>query len=209
MILEACVGNLNDAINAEKLGAHQIELCDRLDLDGTSPAIDTIKSVCDHLSIPIKVIINPNPFNYCYSKKDVQNILVYINQLNDLPIQGVVFGPLTEKGLPDLVTLQVIADNTALPITYHKAIDTTEDILRSTSMLLEQNIVKYILSSGGEKTANEGVEKLRKMKTILEGSRIQLIAAGSITDDNLNQLHENLNLSYYHGKRIVGKMDEI
>ena len=36
MILEACVGNVEDAIRAQINGADQLELCDRLDLDGTS-----------------------------------------------------------------------------------------------------------------------------------------------------------------------------
>lgn len=207
MILEACVGNLSDAISAERLGAHQIELCDRLDLDGTSPSFSTIKQTCDQLIIPIKVIVNPNPFNYNYSQKDIKNILAYIKGLNNLPVRGIVFGPLTHSGLPDLHTLSIIADNTDLPITYHKAIDTTEDILRSTSMLIEQDIVKFILSSGGKKNASEGIEPLKKMQTLLKDSTIQLIAAGSITKDNLAQLHKSLNLVYYHGKKIVGNLD--
>ena len=34
---EACVDNIDDAINVEKNGANQIELCSRLDLDGLTP----------------------------------------------------------------------------------------------------------------------------------------------------------------------------
>ena len=35
---EACVDNIHDAINVEKKGANQIELCSRLDLDGLTPS---------------------------------------------------------------------------------------------------------------------------------------------------------------------------
>lgn len=204
MILEACVGNLQDALKAEKNGAHQIELCDRLDLDGTSPEMNTIKIICEQLNIPIKVIVNPNPFKYTYTSDDLLNILDYINQLNELPIDGIVFGPLTKDGLPDLGALNLVASHTRLPITYHKAIDDTEDILKGTSMLLEQNIVKFILTSGGKKTAHLGSNQILAMKSILKNSEIELIAAGKITDSNLSALHENLNLKYYHGKKIVG-----
>jgi len=206
MILEACVGNLQEALIAENKGAHQIELCDRLDLDGTSPTIDTIKKACDQLKIPIKVIVNPNPFNYSYSEDDIQNIIDYIKQLNALPIHGIVFGPLTKEGLPDLDILDLVADHTNLPITYHKAIDTSSDILQSTSMLLEQNKVKYILTSGGEKTALLGAKQILEMQSILKNSKIELIGAGKITSANLNEFHENLNLKYYHGKKIVGDL---
>ena len=57
MILEACVGNLKDALSAQQKGAHQIELCDRLDLDGNNPSLEMINAVTTALDIPIKVIV--------------------------------------------------------------------------------------------------------------------------------------------------------
>ncbi len=206
MILEACVGNLSQAINAEKRGAHQLELCDRLDLDGTSPPINGITAVCAHVRIPIKVIVNPNPFNYQYSSNDFENIKKYVHKLNHLPIEGIVFGPLDKVGFPDLKLIAQMAEITKLPITYHKAIDQTADILQSTQLLADQGIVHFILSSGAKKTALEGVDTLNKMKSILQDSKIELIAAGSITAENLTDLNKKLNLSYYHGKKIVGEL---
>jgi len=207
MTLEACVGNLNEAINAEKLGAHQIELCDRLDLDGISPSLEMVKNVSANLNIPIKVIINPNPYNYVYSSNDIQEILQYVKKLNELPIHGIVFGPLTKDELPDELAIKKIAENTNLPITYHKAIDSSKDILESTRILLNQNIVRFILSSGGERTAIEGADRLREMQSILNNSSIKVIGAGKITADNLNNLHGHTQLSYYHGKKIVGDLN--
>ncbi len=207
MILEACVGSLEEALLAEKQGAHQIELCDRLDLDGTSPSISTIKLVTENLNIPIKVIVNPNPFNYTYSAQDVKNIETYVEALNILPIEGIVFGPIDKKGQPDLNLIRRIAGISNFPITFHKAIDATNNIEKCTKMLCEQNIIKFILSSGGHKTALLGADTLAKMDDLLKDSQINLIAAGSITDVNLSQLHEKLNLNYYHGKRIVGPLN--
>lgn len=204
--LEACVGNLQEALKAEKLGATQIELCDRLDLDGTSPPLEVIQSVISELKIPVKVIVNPNPYHYTYSEKDIQKILDYIKLLDPLDIAGIVFGPLTSDGRPDLSALHTIASHTNLPITFHKAIDQSKDIFESTSLLADQGIVKFILSSGGKSTAAEGQDNLMKMQTILKGSTLQLIGAGKITHENLETLHHNLNLNYYHGKKIVGDL---
>lgn len=206
MILEACVGNLQEAINAEKQGAHQIELCDRLDLDGTSPTLDTVRTVCEILKIPIKVIINPNPFDYIYTRADITKIKDYIRNLNTFPLAGIVFGPIDQKGLPDLDLLQEISEFTHLPITFHKAIDATHDIPKCTKMLVDQDVVKFILSSGGKQTADEGKEMLKKMKTISANSHIQIIGAGRITSSNLSGLHKEVDLKYYHGKKIVGDL---
>jgi len=125
-----------------------------------------------------------------------------------MPIAGIVFGPLNNAGFPDLDLISKIAGITRHPITYHKAIDSTKDILQSTQMLIDQNKVQYILSSGAQPTAIQGMDTLNQMNVLLKESEISLIAAGSITADNLSKLHENLQLSYYHGKRIVGNLTE-
>ncbi|MDF1694284.1 MAG: copper homeostasis protein CutC [Saprospiraceae bacterium] len=207
MILEACVGNLKEATNAQQLGAHQIELCDRLDLDGTSPSLSTIGEVCEHLDIPIKIIVNPNPYNYVYTPTDIEKILLYINQVNKYSVEGIVFGALTSDGHPDLSAIEQIYNNTSLPITFHKAIDTSKNLQQSTKMLLDQGLIKFILTSGGKKTAEEGIDELLKLKNIVEKSSISLIAAGSITSHNLPLLHSKLNLSHYHGKKVVGNLN--
>jgi copper homeostasis protein len=207
MNLEACVENLSEALLAEKLGAYQIELCDRLDLDGTSPSIELVRIVSQKLNIPVKVIINPTSYNYIYSDRDIISILDYITQLNNSQIQGIVFGPMTIDNLPDLDALKIVSQHTSLPITFHKAIDSSRSILESTNLLMQQDLVKFILTSGGAPIAEKGIDKLLEMKNILKNSNIQPIAAGRITNKNLQLLHTKLDFSYYHGKRIVGKLN--
>ncbi|MDB2686283.1 hypothetical protein N9Y42_03660 [Mariniblastus sp.] len=88
MILEACVGNVDDAILAQTNGADQLELCDRLDLDGTSPPRELVAAVCSAVSIPVKVILNPVAFKYSYSDQQLDDILTYIASLKNLNVAG-------------------------------------------------------------------------------------------------------------------------
>lgn len=208
MILEACVGNLNDALSAQSKGAHQIELCDRLDLDGKSPSLEMIKAVTSALNIPVKAIVNPKPFDYSYTSDELVEIKDYITSISKLKIGGIVFGPVDQDGMPDLNAIKLISRYTDLPITFHKAIDDSPDIHSAIESLVKQGIVKYILTSGGEKTAERGVKTIDSMHNIINqsGSEIQLIAAGKITNDNLSNLHNSLGLNYYHGKLIVGQL---
>ena len=208
MILEACVGNLNDALSAQQKGAHQIELCDRLDLDGNSPSLALIKTVTSALDIPVKIIVNPKPFDYSYNDTELANIKDYVQSIIQFDIAGIVFGPVDSEGIPDLNAIKVISKCTDLPITFHKAIDTSPNILKATQQLVGQDIVKYILTSGGAKTAEFGISALNEMAGIIKrnDSPIQLIGAGRITNKNLPALHETLSLNYYHGKLIVGEL---
>lgn len=208
MILEACVGNLKDALSAQQKGAHQVELCDRLDLDGNSPSLEVVGAVTVALDIPIKVIVNPKPFDYSYSSFELAEIKNYIISISKFNVKGIVFGPVDEKGMPDLDAIKLISEYTNLPITFHKAIDDTPDILRALRLLIDQDIISYILTSGGAKTAQNGIYMLTQMNKIITDckSNIQLIGAGRITKTNLHSLHETLSLKTYHGKLIVGNL---
>lgn len=205
MILEACVGSVEQAIRAQQQGADQLELCDRLDLDGTTPPIALVEAVLDAVSLPVKVILNPIAFHYSYSASQIEDIVSSVRQLQPLGVAGFVFGALTQQGLPDLEAVKRIADSTSLPLTFHKAIDQTIDLERALDMLIEADCVRYVLSSGGQKTAVAGQVQLGRMRDLItsRNSPIQLIAAGSITAGNLPTLHQQLGLNYYHGKRVV------
>ncbi len=203
MILEACVGTVGEAIRAQTNGADQLELCDRLDLDGTSPPRELVAAVCQAVSIPVKVILNPVSFEYSYSARQLDNILAYMASLENINLSGFVFGALNQHQMPDLSAAEKIATATDLPITFHKAIDDTADILTATDLIAKSNLVDFILSSGGFPTAQQGQGRLIEMRDVLAGQSTKLIAAGSITSENLPELHDALVLDHYHGKRIV------
>lgn len=207
LTLEACVENLDHALRAEELGATQIELCDRLDLDGTSPPITLVRSVVSQCSIPIKIIVNPKPYDYQYDADELAKICTYIRQLSESEVAGIVFGPTLGNGMPDLHALDVVREVTVLPITYHKAIDAAPDTIEAVNTLIGHGSVDYILSSGGAATALQGIHRLIEIQKILSTSTgPQLIAAGSITHQNLPTLHARLGLAHYHGKLIVGNL---
>ena len=205
IIKEACVESVREAISAANLGAQQLELCVRLDLDGNSPPLDLIEKVLSAVSIPVKVIVNPFPYHYQYTRTEKEEIVDYINKLKSASIAGLVLGPMTRDYLPDIDFLKQIRQLTSLPITFHKAID-QGDIPKSIDMLKEVQVVDYILSSGGAPSAQEGKATLLQMKAQLSDSNISLIAAGKITEENLDNLHASLQLDYYHGRKIVGTL---
>lgn len=69
LILEACVDSLPQALRAQALGAHRIELCSRLDLDGLSPSPQTILAALSQLKIGVKVMIRPRPGSFIFQRR--------------------------------------------------------------------------------------------------------------------------------------------
>lgn len=206
-ILEACVGTVESSIKAEQNGAHQLELCGRLDLDGLTPDLELIKSVRAAVDIPIKVMLRNRGGNFVYSQGDIDEMKISLHSLIQQDIQGIVFGALNEDNTINISLTNEICNLAGdLPVTFHKAIDVVDDILSATKALKHTKI-KEVLTSGGMNTAEEGVENLKQM-IIIANNQFRIMSAGKVTNKNVEDLQEVLGSSHFHGKKIVGNVDE-
>jgi len=200
--LEACVGSLEDSVAAENHGAHQLELCGRLDIDGLTPDISLIESVLNTVNIPVKVMLRNRGGDFNYLSEDIDQMKKSLKTLLQYDVAGIVFGALDGDGNVDLpLTREICKLCGDIPVTFHKAIDYSNDIVVSTRQLIDTG-VQSILTSGGMPTAKEGISTLQKMITITNG-KIYIIPAGSITSGNVLALHQEVGAGFYHGKRIV------
>ena len=92
-----------------------------------------------------------------------------------------------------------------MDITFHKAIDHTDDMEKQLEVLCSQGMVKSVLTAGGKGTL---LDNRDSAKILLDrcSSRINLILAGSITKCNLEMIHNEFQATEYHGRRIVGDL---
>jgi copper homeostasis protein len=206
MIFEACVETLEEALKAERQGAHRIELCSRLDLDGLTPPEELISQVCAALKIPVMVMIRPRGGDFVYSEEEIGVMLGEIDKAKVLGAAGIVFGVLTpEKGV-GVEPCRLLADRAyPLPVTFHKAIDTLEDPAEGVRQLMKIGSIARILTSGGKPTAREGTTKIREMLG-LAGGNIIILVAGKVTCDNVEEIEVLTGATEFHGRRIVGEL---
>lgn len=205
-IKEACVGNLSQAIIAERKGADRIELCAHLEVGGTTPSRKLIAEAYQKLSIPIRVMIRPRGGNFNYSDQEIRQMKNSIDYCKEIGVEGVVFGILKEDRSIDLKkTAELIQYAKPLHVVIHKAIDATPDPVNSFKELFTLEGITTVLTSGGQPTAQEGKENLKKMIEI-SGGRIEVMPGGKVTDKNVQELHQLLGTTAYHGKRIVGEL---
>lgn len=206
-IKEACVEGPNQAMNAQKLGADRIELCANLNVGGTTPSVDIIKTVLKEIKIPVRVIIRPRGGNFVYNDDELTLMADQIKTCKQLGVEGVVFGILKEDhtlNLPAIKNLIQLA--LPLKVTIHKAIDETPDIYKALESLesLNQNIT--VLTSGGEITAEKGKHILKQLVE-MANEKTDILPAGKISIENVQSLHEYISTKAYHGKRIVGELN--
>ena len=203
MIIEACIETLDQAIQAEKNGAHRLELCSHLELDGLSPSIEMIKSVLNNVSIPVRVMVRNRPGNFIYTERDIDEMLHFCRQCEGMPIDGFVIGMLDNANQIDKEQLSAfLSEFQHHEFTFHKAIDLVIDPIGELLRMVDLSNLTHILSSGGEHTAFQGASVLKKMVDRLE-PRFTIVAAGKITQDNIYNIQRLTGASQFHGKNIL------
>ena len=203
---EACVETVKEAILAEKRGADRVELCDRLEYDGLTPTKQNIEKSIESLSIPIKVMIRPRKGNFIYNEKEIMEMESKIEMCKYIGVTEVVFGLLKSNKNIDYISMERLVKKAyPMSVTFHKAIDITSDLLNSIEKLVPISGITSILSSGGEKTAYHGKERMQEIINRF-GDRFIFIVAGSITESNLPKIHNFIGAKEYHGRKIVGNL---
>jgi copper homeostasis protein len=203
MIKEACVEGITEALRAQDLGADRIELCENLAVGGTTPSLGTVITCKRLLKIPVIAMIRPRGGNFTYSQAELDTMLADIRSFLEAGADGIAAGVLTPGKRVDLtVLMQLIQEAGNMQVTFHKAIDETEDILREFSLLTTTGI-RRVLTSGGAPTALEGRAVLNEMLGMARG--ITVVVAGKVTSANLADLQSLIPANEFHGRKIVAE----
>ena len=207
MIKEACIESYDEALIAQKSGAHRIELCSQINLDGITPKKELIKKILSSIEIPIRVMIRPRPGNFDYSEDELKLMEYDIAYCKTLGVEGVVFGALNkDTSINETSTKRLVKASLPLKVTFHKAIDVSNDSLAAVKILCKIPGITSILSSGRKKTAKEGAKLIKQMMDVAKND-LSIIPAGKITFKNLIDLHQLINADEYHGRNIVSKFN--
>ena len=205
-ILEVCVETIQQGLLAENKNADRIEFCHRLDLGGVTPDHDSIRTVVNTIKIPVKIMIRPRGGDFIYSDSEVGRMKSDIKYCKSIGVEEVVLGALNKYGGVDERLTQMLAD-LAIPmkVTFHKAIDSVKNFMSSLKTLSTMKNIDSVLTSGTKENALAGKEYIKLASEEFSGA-LNIIAAGSITNTNLKEIHSELNMKEYHGKNIVGDL---
>ncbi len=198
--VESCVTSLAQAIDAQNRGADRVELCIRLETEGMTPDLQLTKSLCDHLHIPIRVMVRATETGYEADTNTVQQMIDAIDTLKQLPLDGFVFGVMKDHRMDRDAMHLLLAHAYPFPVTFHKAIDMSMDIAADIEWLNQFPQIDTILTSGGAIKAIDGVNSILELKSMFKGN---IMAAGKITAEVLKALHDQLRLQWYHGRAIL------
>lgn len=181
--VEICVGDLRSALEAGEGGADRVELCDRLEVGGTTPSAGTIAEAVRRLSIPVYVLIRPRAGDFIPDEAELASMIHDIETIKSLGAAGAVFGALNTDGTIDReATAKLIDAARPMSVTFHKAFDQVPNQAEALETLVELGVDR-VLTSGGKPTAEEGADALASLIR-QAGDRIGVIVAGGLPIDN-------------------------
>lgn len=197
--------SLAQALQAQKAGADRVEICSRLETGGMTPDEHLVTALCKQLAIPIRVMIRETEEGYEADDLILEKMLQSIEQIKKLPIDGFVIGVMKDHRIDRDAMKRIMLQASPIHITFHKALDESDQIPNDIEWLNAYVEIDTILTSGGAVTALTGAEKILQMKSIF---RRTIMAGGKIIPEQLEVLHQMLNLKWYHGRGIVGDLEK-
>ena len=152
-------------------------------------------------------MIRPRSGNFDYSEDELKLMEKDIAYCKKLGVEGVVFGVLNKDySINEASTKRLVKASLPLKVTFHKAIDISNDSLAAVKKLSRIKGITSILTSGRKKTAIEGAQVIKKMIAIAKND-LSIIPAGKITFKNIIDIHRLINAHEYHGRNIVSKFN--
>lgn len=207
MLLEVCVGSLDDARAAEAAGADRIELCGALELGGLTPSAGLIEQVLGEVNLPCVVMLRPRAGGFGYSPHEFRCMQLDAQRALDLGAAGIVFGMLTPQASIDrsrvASLVQIAAERQTV---FHRAFDFISDKSAALETLVELGVTR-ILTSGGPPTASEGADILRQLIATAAG-RIEILPAGGIQSATIAPLQAETGCTQLHVGAATAQHDQ-
>jgi len=200
MQIEVCAFSIESCLNAQKSGAHRVELCGGLYEGGTTPSYGLIERARAVLSIELYVMIRPRGGDFCYDEEEFEVMKRDIEATKKLGADGVVFGILQPDGQVDVKrTAELVSLAKPMDVTFHRAFDMTADAFDALEAIIRTGAVR-ILTSGQQNTAVGGYDLIKKLVRKAVG-RVDIMAGSGVNANNALLLVETgVNALHLTGK---------
>jgi len=197
MVLEVCIDSVESAIAAERGGSKRVELCSDLLEGGVTPGAGLISAVRRHIGIDLFVMIRPRGGDFLYSDLEFEVMREEIVHARRLGANGIVLGLLDGQGRVDVARTRTLVELAApLPVTFHRAIDMTPDLVAALDDVISTGSVR-ILTSGGAPSVQHGMDEIARMVKAARG-RIAIMPGGGVTPHNIAAIVAATGVTQFH-----------
>lgn len=200
--LEIACFNPESAIIAAQAGADRIELCDGIEVGGTTPDLETTQKVLTQVPIPVYVMVRPRGGDFVYTDAEFQAMKGSITDFKKLQVHGLVFGILKEDDtLDEERNRLLVALAHPIPCTFHRAFDRVSNWETALEQIIDCGFTT-ILTSGTKANVVEGIHELQAMQQ-KAANRIAIMPGGGLRSSNVRQIKNTTGVHFVHSSAIT------
>ncbi|MEJ8543716.1 copper homeostasis protein CutC [Brevibacillus borstelensis] len=181
MLLEVIATSVEDAKRAEAGGADRLELITGILEGGVTPSWGLIDAVVRAVTIPVNVMVRPHGQSFVYTSDDYRVMREDVRIIRELGAAGIVTGMLAPDGQIDTDGLESLLDQAkGLDVTFHRAFDEAADQFEAVRVLMRYPQISRILTSGGQKSAIDGAERIAELVRVTAGGHLRILAGSGL-----------------------------
>lgn len=205
---EFCAENFNNVPEAIEAGIARIELCDRLDVGGTTPSGSVQRQTVQYAhqqGVEVLTMIRPRGGSFVYTDEEKLKLIKDARFAIENETDGIVFGCLTrDKDIDKPIVEELIKLAGNKQSVFHMAFDAISEDKQTEALewLIEAGCTR-ILTRGG--VSGSALSHQEKINAVIKqaASRIEILPGGGITFNNLKEAEEKIDANQFHGTQIV------
>lgn len=211
--MEVCVDSVESGLNAARGGASRLEVCSALAEGGLTPSPGVMEVIAANVTIPCFAMVRPRAGDFVYTDLELKAMERDIEVMISCGATGLVLGCLTTKGEVDTEAVTRLVSKArgelgTVSLTFHRAIDMTRDLSKAAATVSQLGFER-ILTSGGQRTAHEGIEVIASLVRQLEDTGTIVMPGGGITEENLEEIQIKTRCVEFHASARAEKASEM
>ena len=148
--------------------------------------------ISTNVTIPCFAMVRPRAGDFVYTDLELKAMERDIEVMISCGATGLVLGCLTTKGEVDTEAVTRLVSKargelSTVSLTFHRAIDMARELSKSAQTVSQLGFDR-ILTSGGHRTAYEGIKEIAGLVKELEDSGTIVMPGGGITEENLEEI---------------------
>lgn len=201
-LLEVIVCSVRDAIEAERGGAHRLEIVRDLKRGGLTPSFKLVEEIKRTVDLPVRVMLRESGGFETSGEDEIDRLCLAAERFASLRVDGFVLGFLKDGEVDVELTKRVLSFGAPVRATFHHAFENSKDKLHALSEIKRLAQVDRVLSSGGTDELELRVQRL--CEYVETGApELTILAGGNITGEAILEIGRSTKVREFHVGRAA------
>ena len=194
--------SVKDAVEAEKGGAHRLEVVRDLQQGGLTPPYELVAEMRRNVELPLRVMLRESEGYETSGEDEIERLCLAAERFASLGVDGFVLGFLQDAEVDIELTQRVLASAPQVRATFHHAFEDARDKLSALIAIKQLPQVDRVLSHGGGDDLRSRVQRLAQYERAA-APELTIIAGGGINGDAILEIGRETRIREFHVGRAA------